>query len=142
MYILPPVHELSVVGIFDPGIPNRERIVLRPTQPLNLAAFALILSATAPEGVTPIPNQFLWLGERWLSPPAWIVVFTGPGRFQEGAHQTTGEPVLELHWGQPGVVLGRPGVAVSVIRIGALTSQVTPITAPAVPLARLRRPGE
>lgn len=140
MYILPPVHELTVVGVVDAGVPNSERIVMRPTQPINLAGFALILSISSQEGVTPIPDQFFWLGERWISPPAWIVVFTGPGVFRESKHQTTGEQVLELHWGRTGVVFGQSGIAVSILRIGGLSSHLAPTVAPPPPQARLRNP--
>ena len=124
MYILPPVHELTVVGVFDAGVPNRERVVLRPTETLNLASFALVLSAVSDGGVIPLADQFFWLGEKWVTPPAWIVVFTGPGQYREGGHQTTGEPVLELHWGRASVVLNIPGIALSIVRIGAITSQI------------------
>lgn len=123
MYILPPMHELAIVGVFDAGVPNKERIVLRPMEPLNLAGFAIVLSLRGDnDAVTPLRDHFFWLGERWLTPPAWIVVFTGPGAFREGAHQTSGEPVLELHWGSPSVLLGAPGLVLSVIRIGAISS--------------------
>lgn len=140
MYILPPVHELTFVGLFDAGVPNRERLVLRPTEPLNLAGFALVVSAVGDGGVTPLPDQFFWFGERWVVPPAWIVVFTGPGAFREGAHQETGEPVLELHWGRRNVFLSDPRLAVSLLRIGAITTQygqhagvATPPAQPALP---------
>ncbi|MBK7834371.1 MAG: hypothetical protein IPK33_03335 [Gemmatimonadetes bacterium] len=123
MFILPPVHELTIVGVHDAGVPNRERIVLRPTEPLNLAAFALLLSLRNPDGtIVPIPDQFFWLGERWLAPPAWIVVFTGPGAYREGAHETSGAPVIELHWGRSAVVLDTPNVVVSLVRLAGLNS--------------------
>ncbi|NOT08068.1 MAG: hypothetical protein HOP28_07675 [Gemmatimonadales bacterium] len=124
MYILPPVHELTIVGVFDAGVPNKERVVLRPTETLNLAAFALVLSTVADGGVLPLADQFFWFGEKWVTPPAWIVVYTGPGQYRESAYQGTGEPVLELHWGRSTVVLNLPDIALSLVRIGAITSQI------------------
>ena len=127
MYILPPVHELTIVGVFEAGVPNRERIILRPTEPINLASFALVLTMTGQDGlVIPLPDHFFWLGERWLVPPAWIVVFTGPGRYQEGIHGSSGVPVIELHWGKSSVLFGPPGIAVSLIRISAIASTILP----------------
>jgi|SRR6185312_7368450 len=140
MYILPPVHELSVTGIFDAGVPNRERIVLRPTQAVNLAAFALSLCVSQQEGVTPIPDQFFWLGERWVTPPAWIVVFTGPGSFQVSPHQTTNEPVFELHWGRSNTIFGQTGLSVGLFRLGGLSSYATPSAAPVNPNPMLQNP--
>ncbi len=135
MFVLPPVHELSIVGIFDPGVPNRERVVLRPTEEINLASFALLLSLQTSEGgVTPLPDQFFWFGERWLTPPAWLVVFTGPGSYQEGAHETTGEPVLELHWGRASTCLDLPGLAVSLVRMSGISSFAPPPAAVLPPI--------
>jgi hypothetical protein len=137
---VPPVHELAIVGAFEAGVPNRERIVIRPTEAVNLAGFGLVLSLVNDDGsVTPVPNHFLWLGDRWVVPPTWLVVFTGPGAFREGAHQETGAPVLEFHWGLQSVVLGTPRIALSIVRFGGLSSQqVGPNSAAQLP--RLRTP--
>ena len=125
MHILSPVHELAIIGAYDVGVPNRERVVLRPTESLNLAEFALILTTQIEGGLRPLADQFFWFGEKWVAPPAWIVIFTGPGSYREGAHESTGEPVLELHWGRPTAVLHLPDVVVALIRIGALSSFYT-----------------
>jgi len=140
MHILPPVHEFGTVGIFDSGVPNRERIVMRPTQILNLAEFALTVSSVDDNGsVTPIPDLFLWLGELWVTPPSWIVVFTGPGSFNQGAHSQTGETVFELHWGRANTIFGSPNLAVSLLRIGGISSQTAPrFASTAIP--RVRNP--
>lgn len=125
MYIIPPVHELTIVGVFDAGSPNLERIVLRPTESLNLAGFALILGVPlSGGGVTPLADQFFWFGEKWISPPSWVVVFTGPGQFREGTHPTSGEPVLELHWGRGNVVFGSHALSVSIVRLGGISSHL------------------
>jgi hypothetical protein len=141
MYIIPPVHELAIVGVFDPGIPNRERIVLRPTEAVNLAAFGLLLSVTGDGGgVFPISDQFFWFGGRWITPPCWLVVFTGPGQYNEGMHETSGEPVLEFHWAKRAVVLGEKNISVSVIRLGGISSfqpSIPPVSAIAKSLKKV-----
>jgi hypothetical protein len=124
---MPPIHELTIVGTFDVGVPNLERIILRPMETLNLAAFALVLSyETDSSSIAPLPNHFLWLGDRWVHPPSWIVVYTGPGGFRETVHVDTGAPILEYHWGLHSVALSSPRIAVSLFKLSAHVSH-TPV---------------
>jgi hypothetical protein len=127
MHVLPPVHEFSIVGVYDPGAANRERIILRPTQRLNLAEFAICISHVHADGsVTPIPDLFLWLGDFWIAPPCWVVIFTGPGAFRQTTDTPSGELVFELHWGRANTIFNGGNLAVSLVRLGAINSVLAP----------------
>jgi hypothetical protein len=49
--ILETIHELTIVGVADPGIPNQERIIIRQTQTVNLAGFGLYLGVLRSDGM-------------------------------------------------------------------------------------------
>ena len=102
MYVLPPVFELSFVGVSDPGVPNFERIVLRPTEELNLAQFGVFLGSANVQGTaaTPLPDQFFWFGELVVQPPSWILLYTGRGEFTMSHVPPDDVPAYSFHWGK------------------------------------------
>jgi hypothetical protein len=124
MTYVAPVFELSVIGIFDEGIPHQERIILRPTQAVDLSNFALLVGYQAAEGIVPFNDHFRWLGPGVIGPPSWLVIYTDSGTDVETTHQETGEPVFIKHWGRSHTFFndGPFTLAVGVMRIGGFTS--------------------
>ena len=107
MYVLPPVFQLSFVGVADPGVPNFERIVLRPTEEVNLAQFGVLLGLPEADGsATPLRDQFFWFGDLVVRPPAWILLYTGAGEFTTSYVAPDNVPAYSFHWGKPTVVFG------------------------------------
>lgn len=121
--ILPVVYELSMIGVVDAAVPNRERIVLRPTQTINLAQFGIILGQKGDnELVTPLLDHFFWFGEFVVQPPCWLVVYTGPGVFSQTRDPVSNETAYSLHWGKTTTVFDLPSIVPVVVRIGAILS--------------------
>lgn len=121
MIHFPPVFELSMMGVADPGVPNRERIVLRPTQKVNLGHFGLLIASPTDEGgYTPLRDHLLWLDEYRVAPPSWIFVYTGPGSARETEVEETGEDVLTLHWGKKTTLFGETNLRPVLFRLGSV----------------------
>jgi len=152
MTLVAPVFELSLVGIFDPGVPHKERIVLRPTQSVDLSNFALIVGIYINQAFVPLKDQFFWIGSRVVAPPCWLVIYTDTGEYVETKHQETGEPVHIGHWGRATTMFGRSYVTVdnnsyplgvAVLKIGGLSTwslaSPAPAVAPSPLLQNLRR---
>lgn len=119
--IIPPVTELSLVGVSEPGVANHERIVLRPTEPTNLAQFGIFVGYKNPNGpITPLIDNFFWFGELVVEPPSWIVVYTGPGQYQQSTIQGTGHLVHSLHWGRPVTLFNHPSFVPVLFRMDAI----------------------
>jgi len=137
MSYIPPIFELSVIGVFDAGVPHKERIVMRPTQAVDLSYFALIIGVQAETGVVPLNDFFRWLGPATIGPPSWLVVYTDSGQDIETTHEDTGEPVHIKHWGRSHTLFPdtTAQVVLGIIKIGGLVSWLAP--KPARPLARL-----
>lgn len=120
--VLPAVHELSLVGVADAGVPNQERIILRPMESVNLAPFGLFLGFTNPDGsARPLLDNFFWFGEVIVSPPSWIIVYTGPGEFQQSKLPDREEQAYVYHWGKPATVFGQ-GMVPLLFRLGAFVA--------------------
>jgi hypothetical protein len=100
MIVIPPVLELGSVMVSDAGVPNKERIVFRPTDAINLATCGILLAVqNEANGFVPIKNSFFWFGEVEVKPPCWILVFTGKGEPMQIQDERTGNPVHIFYWG-------------------------------------------
>jgi hypothetical protein len=108
--------EFSFLGVFDRGVPNRERFVFRPTRQVKLSEYIVSLAAKVdsprpglPVTFLPIPEYTLWFNhEGMIGPDYWIFVYTGPGERQMTKEAATKEPALVLHWGLENTVLSDP----------------------------------
>ena len=101
-------HELTLLGVADPGKPNLERIVLRPTQPINVSGFGLTVGLPNPQaGAYPLFDNVFWFPDLAIAPPSWILVYTGKGQPQN-SYLPNGEQALTLHWQRPYTVFHDP----------------------------------
>lgn len=119
--ILPPITEIAIVGVFDPGEPNQERIIFRPLEAVNTAQFSVIIGVANANAWTPVRNMYFWLREQVISPPSWIVLYTGTGadRVEQDGQ---GNPVHTMFWGNSFVLFGTPnaGAAPLLIRMSGV----------------------
>ena len=120
--ILQNTTELRIVGIYDRGVPNQERIVLKVNELLNLAQYGILIAfQIAPEGpATPYNDQFIWLTERIIKEGTVIFIYTGPGEFRETVVLGTDIPALVMHWGKQYTIFANSNVVPILCRIDAL----------------------
>ena len=136
---LPTVHELSIVGVFDAGVPNRERLVLRPTEVTNLANFMVVLGIRNPDGTAfPLGEHTFWLGEKTIAPPSWIFLYTGSGQAQDTVLPESKEPAYVFHWGKPVTLFSNDKIVPMIFRLGGVA-----VGLPAHPTGQVpqRKPG-
>ena len=78
------IPELTLLGAYEHGVPNKERVVLRAEVPVDLGFFAVVLGLRnpSPEGAllaTPLVDSMYWLGSTLIQAGDWVFLFTGPG---------------------------------------------------------------
>jgi hypothetical protein len=113
------VPELTIIGVFDPGVPNEERIVLRPEVVVPLNGYGIAVGIPAPGvGALPLFDNCFWFPEIEVSPPAWVILFTGPGKTKTFS-TVEGENVLTLHWQRPYTIFGGSEVIPILFRVDA-----------------------
>jgi hypothetical protein len=124
MAILATINELTLVGVADRGVPNKERIVLRPTEAVGLSAFALIVVFLRDDQTAiPLRDYFFWFGDLTVAPPGWIYVYSGPGEnsvSEIGSTGQTKQPVHVLHWGKEHVLFNDDRVHPALVRLGGI----------------------
>jgi hypothetical protein len=119
--IFPPPSELSMLGVYDAGIPNQERILLRPTEQVNLAQFGVLVGVRIASGdIIPLQDNFYWFGEIQIPSPSWIVLATGKGDASVTNHPKTGHPVFWFFWGKSATIFNGPIIMPIVFQIGSI----------------------
>jgi hypothetical protein len=109
MIHLPPVLELSFIGVEEPGVPGRERLVFRPSEPVNLGRFGILLGFVNPDGSKHLlTDHFFWFGVGEVAPPSWIIVFTAEG--EDFCGDWKGQKVHTFHWGKKHTLFHRNDV--------------------------------
>jgi hypothetical protein len=126
MIYLPPIHQLSMYGVVDAGVPNRERICLRPTDTTNLAQFGILLATSRMEAGTQITTPFsgphgtyFWFGDVIAEPPSWIIIFTGKGE-RVPPKVENAQKVFVFYWGLEFAVFAIPGAVPVLFRIDSI----------------------
>jgi hypothetical protein len=122
MTTLGSVTELLIAGIGDPGVPNLERIVLRPTQNINLGAYLVLLGyETGLVSAVPAIDSSYWFGNADVEPPSWVVLYTGAGVNGQSLEPGSGELLHRFYWGKPYTVFHVGGLLPLVVRMDAVT---------------------
>ncbi len=126
--------ELTVVGVYDRGKPNQERIVLVANDTVNLGQYGLMLGIRAADGsAIPLRDNMLWFGNGYASKGDWIFVYTGPGEPRVSDLTNTKDKLYIVHWGRGKTVLGRKEIVPILFRVDAVQVPAEP-----PPLARAR----
>lgn len=116
-----PIVELEMCGVYDRGVPNKERVGLRAILPLNLRDYVMMIGVTTGTGgAWPLIDSALWLGDMAISPPCWIFVFTGPGETLISQENFTSEPAHAIHWGRKRTIFDDPKLIPILLRIDAV----------------------
>jgi hypothetical protein len=112
---------LEIFGVYDRGVANEERVVLRANSPVNLSGYGLFLGFVGGQNnLFPINDQFLWLGDIMLDAPGWVFIFTGSGKSSVTTEGTTGELCQILFWNKPSVMLSDPTLMPGLVQLGAV----------------------
>ena len=119
--LLPLLPELPIIAVADRGVPNMERIILRPAEAIELARYGLCLAVAQPNGmVLPLTDNFFWFGDLVVQPPSWLFLYTGPGQRQISSVPQTGELALSFHWGRPTTMLNDARLVPCVFRFDGI----------------------
>lgn len=119
--IFPVLSELTVAGVFERGVPNQERVVLRVNAMTNLGGFLLARGPWANGNVIALQNDgYFYFPDEVVLPNSWVVLYTAPGTKSQTRHPQTNEPVLVLHWGQPTVQFASTKVGCALLRINGI----------------------
>jgi len=120
--IFPDVIDISIIGVFDRGEPNLERIVLRTNTWVNLSEYGMMIGILGPHNLaSPIYDHLYYFKtETFLIPDSWIFLYTGPGKDISSKMPDSEEPAYIFHWGKPFTVFAWTEIIPILFRIGSV----------------------
>jgi hypothetical protein len=123
--IVADITELALMGVYDRGIPNQERIVLLARQQLNVGQYGIMLgirmsSALPSKMAQPVRDNLFWFGDGILNAGDWIFLYTGPGQARAGIVPNTIQRMYTMHWGRKETILHHPDLVPILFRMDAV----------------------
>lgn len=125
------IDELQMYGVYDPGIANLERIIIRVLQEVDLNCFGLMLGIRGHNGsAIPIRDNLLWFGHGVVKPSDWLFIYTAAGETRLIDIPNTGERIISLHWGKHVTLFNGPEFLPILFRLDGVQ---LPLVAPSLP---------
>ena len=110
--------ELSLLGVADPNIPNKERIIIKTQNNINLADYGIIIGYRNDQGVVlPLKDHYFWFGNIDIEAFSWLIIYSGPGQFQRTRLAGTNELAYTLHWNKQYTLFTDPNLLPIIIKM-------------------------
>lgn len=125
------IDELQLYGVYDQGVPNLERIVIRATRQINAGDFGLMLGIRGHGGsAIPLRDNMLWFGQGTVQANDWLFVYTAPGETRVSDIPNSSERIISIHWGKTQTVFNGPEFVPILFRIGGIQIPHNPFALP------------
>jgi hypothetical protein len=112
---------VNIVGVFDRGMPNQERIVLLVNEPVDMGQYGILLGVRAQGRFAyPIRDNFYWFGDGFVSKGDWIFVYTGPGESRTAELPNNRQKLYSVHWGRDKTILHQSEIIPILFRVDAV----------------------
>lgn len=130
------VESLQLIGVYDHGAANLERIAIFVNEHCDLADYCIFLGIPDADGsVVPIRDHFLWFGHGHVNPGDWILLYTASGSttIQPNGMPVSGSViatrVISIHWGKQHTIFQNRAMTPMLAKIDAIG--LIPAPAPA-----------
>ena len=108
----------EILGVYDRGVPNQERIVIRVYGFTDLnRIFIGVGMRQPPQSILPINDNSLWMGSGFVMPGDWIYVYTGRGNPRVDSIPNQDNKIYTMHWGRTTVLFQSPELVPFIYRL-------------------------
>lgn len=129
--IVNQLSELEIVGVYDRGVPNKERIVVVVEETVNLGQYGLMIGVRAANGLAlPIRDNLFWFGDGIVNKGEWLVIYSGPGKPMVTEMPDSTDKVYSIHWGRENTMLANPLLMPILFRADAVQVLTDPVDLP------------
>jgi hypothetical protein len=102
---------LEIVEVYDRGIPNQERILIRVNSGIRIRNHFIGIGFLKNAGeIVPINDSLLWLGAGDLTQNDIVYVYTGTGKPESGLTGTDQSKFYRMFWGRKNTAFHNPDV--------------------------------
>ena len=129
--ILASITELSVIGVYDRGVANLERIVIQANQAVNLGQFGIMLGYRTADGLAnPYNDHLFWFGDGILQQGDWIFVYSGQGEPKASEVPGQNQKIYTVHWGKGTTIFAHSEITPILFRADAVQLATPPLNLP------------
>lgn len=122
--------DVSLIGVYDRGVPNQERILIQANQNVQMASYGVLIGqSTGAASAVPYRDNFFWFGEGLVEAGAYVFVYTGPGEYRRTS-MPNGAPAHVFHWGKETTVFANSSVVPVLIRVDMAQVGLSPANTP------------
>lgn len=122
--------EITVIEVYDRGIPNKERILISINEKVNMGQYGLMLGVSSiSKFAIPIRDNLLWFGDVELQEGDFVYVYTGSGEARVNEFPD-GKNLYTVHWGKPQTILARSEIVPILFRVDAVDVADLPSNVP------------
>lgn len=119
--IFPDVKELSVVKIFDRGLPNKESIAISVEEDTNLGQYGILVGLYQGDGLaTPFVDHLFWFGDGLVRKGDWLFVHTGPGSPSKTSTTDGNRTIFSIYWGKRQTIFANTNIVPVLFRLDAV----------------------
>lgn len=112
------LQEFFSANVLDAGVPNLERIALQASTDLEMASYAVIVGLKGDgNSVSPLPDNFFWLGKGMISQGDWVFLYTGQGTNGASEIPNSKQTLFSIFWQRPKTVFNHPLIVPAIIRL-------------------------
>ena len=113
--------ELSIFGVFDRGVPNKERIAVIANETINLGQYGIMIGLRAQgDSAFPIRDNLLWFGDGVINKGDILYIYTGPGEPKTTYLPNNQEILYTIHWGRNTTILHNQDFVPILFRVDAV----------------------
>lgn len=121
------IEELQIFGVYDAGIPNLERIIVRAIQQVDLSSYGLMLGIRGHNGsAVPVRDNLLWFGHGIINRDDWLFVYTAQGQTRIIDVPNTAERIISIHWGRSTTLFNGPEFLPILFRLDGIQFPFSP----------------
>lgn len=122
------VSELSLVRVFDRGVPNKESIAFTVNESTNMGRFGVMLGVSSGVGMaTPIQDHLYWFGDGYVQRGDWIFLYTGSGNPMSGKASDGVSNLYTCFWGKSSTVLANSQIVPILFRVEGVQVDDPPV---------------
>lgn len=124
------IPELSLPEVADRGVANRERIIVRARQQIDMSQLGLLVcvhrTVNSQPTVAPFDDFFYWFGNLTVEPNDHVFIYTGPGTARKTTVEGTQIPAWVFHWNRSTTIFANSATVPVLFRVGAMNIAQTP----------------
>ncbi|MGZ8947797.1 MAG: hypothetical protein ACXW1W_20515 [Methylococcaceae bacterium] len=126
--IVDQITEITLMGILDRGIPNKECIAMQVKDRVNLGQYGIMLGVYSESKLArPFQDNLFWFGDGLVEEGDWIFINTGDGEPRTSETIDKQNSIYSLFWKKKNTIFANTNIVPILFKIEAVNILEPPI---------------